>query len=155
MTDHRYPASTRDDLIHLIDTAHEEIDAATAAIIKAVEAAASGNESVAIAVIARYVLDNGHVREATNTTLGRLANLADPDPNNPVGFEQALNTWEATWGDHADNHTGMPTTADDATAAKHIRDAIAAGCEQLQILQAARKAGEAFRSDIAYFLTRR
>lgn len=154
MTEQRYPTATRDDFIRMLDASREEVDAATDAIIKAVEAAASGNGSVAIAALARYVLDNGHVREATNTTLGRLFTLADPDPNNPVEFEQALNAWEAAWGDNADNYTGMPTPQDDATAASSIRDLIAAGHEQLRILQAARTAGATYSAGIAHHLVR-
>ena len=154
MTEQRYPVATREDLIRIIDLANSEIDAATTAIIQAVEAAATGDPDRAVKVIARYVLDNGHVREATNTTLGRLFTLADPDPNNPVGFEQALNTWEATWGDHADNYTGMPTPQDDATAAQAIRELIAAGHEQHRILQAARTAGATYSADIAHHLVR-
>lgn len=154
MTEQRYPTATREDLIRILDTSHEEIDAATTAIIKAAEAAASGDPDRAVKVIARYVLDNGHVREATGATLGRLFTLADPDPNNPVGFEQALNTWETAWGDNTDNYTGMPTKKDDATAAQAIRELIAAGHEQASILQAARTAGATFSTDIGHHLVR-
>lgn len=154
MTEQRYPTATRDDFIRMLDASHEEVDAATDAIIQAVEAAASGNGSVAIAALARYVLDNGHVREATDTTLGRLANLADPDPNNPVGFEQALNTWEAAWEDNLGIYIGAPTPQDDATAAQAIRELIAAGHEQHRILQAARTAGATYSADIAHHLVR-
>lgn len=152
MTEQRYPTATREDLIRILDASHEEVDDATTAIIKAVEVAASGDPDRAVKVIARYVLDNGHVRETTDTTLGRLFTLADPDPNNPVGFEQALNTWEAAWGDHVDIYVGMPTKKDDATAAQAIRELIAAGHEQDRILQAAREAGATFSADIGRFL---
>lgn len=154
MTEQRYPTATREDLIRILDASHEEIDAATTAIIKAVETAAIGNESVAIATLARYVLDNGHVREATDTTLGRLFTLTHPTASRRVDFEQALNAWEAAWGDHADNYTGMPTPQDDATAAQAIRELIAAGHEQHRILQAARTAGATYSADIAHHLVR-
>ena len=154
MTDQRYPTATRDDFIRILDASHEEVDAATTAIIQAVEVAATGDPDRAVKVIARYVLDNGHVREATDATIGQLFNLADPDPNNPTGFEQALNTWEAAWGDNTDNYTGMPTNEDDTTAAQAIRELIAAGHEQLHILQAARAAGATYSADIAHHLVR-
>ena len=154
MTEQRYPTATREDLIRIIDLANSEIDAATTAIIKAVETAATGDPDAAVKVIARYVLDNGHVREATDTTLGRLFTLTDPDPNNPVGFEQALNTWEAAWEDNLDIYIGAPTPQDDATAAQAIRELIAAGHEQHRILQAARTAGATYSADIAHHLVR-
>ena len=147
MTEQRYPVATREDLIRIIDLANSEIDAATTAIIKAVE---TGN----LAVIARYVLDNGHVREATDATIGQLFNLADPFVTNASAsrFEEALNTWEAAWLEDADNYTGTPSTEDDATAAQAIRGLIAAGHEQHRILQAARTAGATYSADIGHYL---
>lgn len=156
MTEQRYPTATREDLIRIIDLANSEIDAATTAIIKAVETAATGDPDAAVKVIARYVLDNGHVREATDTTLGRLFTLADPFVTNASAsrFEEALNTWEAAWLEDADNYTGTPSTEDDATAAQAIRGLIAAGHEQHRILQAARTAGATYSADIAHHLVR-
>lgn len=149
-----YPGCSREDLIWLLKMSRQEVEDTTNVIIKATEAAASGDPDRAVKVIARYVLNNGHVREAADVTLGRVANLAGPVPNNPTGFEQALNTWEAAWGDHADHYTGMPNKQDNTEAAQAIRELIAAGHEQFQILQAARTAGATFSADIARHLVR-
>lgn len=154
MTEQRYPAATREDLIRILDAAHEETDAATTAIIQAVEVAATGDPDAAVKVIARYVLDNGHIREATDARIGRLFTLTHPTATRTADFEQALNTWEVTWGEHAENYTGMPTPQDDATAAQAIRGLIAAGHEQHRILQAARTAGATYSADIAHHLVR-
>lgn len=138
----------------VLDAAQKEADAAIAAIIHATEAAIRGNTDQAIAVLARYVLDNGHVREATDTTLGRLTVLTQPDTPRAGDLEEALNAWEGAWLEYADNYTGVPTRAHEVQATDDIRAAIAAGRRQQGIVVAAATAGTLFRADIAYFLAR-
>ena len=149
-----YATCTRTDLTRLLTTAHQEADAATTAIIHATEAATSSNTDQAIATLARYVLDNGHIREATDTTLGRLTVLTQPDTPRAGDLEEALNTWEGAWLEYADNYTGVPTRTHEVQATDDIRAAIAAGRPQGDILAAAQTAGTLFRADIAYFLAR-
>lgn len=138
----------------VLDAAQKEADAAIAAIIHATEAATRSNTDQAIAVLARYVLDNGHIREATDTTLGRLTVLTQPDTPRAGDLEEALNAWEGAWLEYADNYTGIPTRSNEAQATDDIRAAIAAGRPQGDILAAAQTAGTLFRADIAYFLAR-
>lgn len=77
----RYPTCTRKDFIRLLDAAHEEADAAIAAIIKAVEAAHREGADTAVSILARYVIDNGHVREAAQITDEELSSLVLANPN--------------------------------------------------------------------------
>lgn len=153
-TEGRYPTCTRNDFIRLLDMAHEEARDTTATIIKAIEAAANEGADAAVAVIAQYVLDNGHILDAAEVTTGKVFTLAAQDrAGNDGRFEEALNLWEAAWEEHHDIHTGPPTTRDNSKAAQAIRDAIGQGHEQARILRAAHYAGATFCTNVVHFLT--
>ncbi|MFJ9558240.1 hypothetical protein ACIRPH_30920 [Nocardiopsis sp. NPDC101807] len=150
-----YPGCSRDDLIRLLGTAKNEATETTNTIIAAAEAAASSGPDAAVAIIAQYVLDNGHVLDPAGVTTGRMYTLAAQDRTEHNGrFEEAFNLWENAWEECHDIYTGPPTTNDNNKAATAIREALAKGHEQEYILQAAHHAGAMFRTDIDYFLPR-
>jgi len=147
-----YAGCSRNDLIYLLGLAKDEATETTNTIIAAAEAAASSGPDAAVAIIAQYVLDNGNVREPTEATDEQLAALT-AYPHGPDGrFKEALNLWRVTWDFTTTGCSSAPSEDDVTTASEVIRTSIRVGIEQEHILQAARDAGEALRSDIAHFL---
>lgn len=153
MDDQRYPTATRDDLIRILDASHAETNEAQQAIIAAINAALTTSPEAAVSVLARYILDNGHVHEVMDVTTGQLSTLAThPSDRSADLVAAAIDTWEKAWLDHTDNHIGWTTKDGREKVAASARDAIEAGHDQEYILHAAHSAGVLFRTDLVHFL---